>query len=108
MRYSRAELHRWEPAQPVRENSNRPGEMGRAIRIPPEDEAKQKKLFEINQFNLMASDMIALNRSLKDVRAVGCKSKKYPEHLPQTSIVIIFHNENRLDFYCFRIFSEFL
>ncbi|XP_029461370.1 polypeptide N-acetylgalactosaminyltransferase 13 isoform X2 [Rhinatrema bivittatum] len=52
-----------------------------------------KELFKINQFNLMASDLIALNRSLPDVRLEGCKTKTYPDDLPNTSIVIVFHNE---------------
>lgn len=48
-----------------------PGEMGRAVNIPKNDQEKMKELFKINQFNLMASDMIALNRSLPDVRLDG-------------------------------------
>uniref|UniRef100_A0A668A9I5 Polypeptide N-acetylgalactosaminyltransferase n=1 Tax=Myripristis murdjan TaxID=586833 RepID=A0A668A9I5_9TELE len=70
-----------------------PGEMGKAVNIPKEDQEKMKELFKINQFNLMASDMIALNRSLPDVRLDGCKTKVYPDDLPNTSIVIVFHNE---------------
>lgn len=49
--------------------------------------------FKENEFNLVASDMISLNRSLPDVRHPGCKSKRYPTKLPTTSIVIVFHNE---------------
>ena len=45
-----------------------PGEMGKPVRIDKEKEAEMKEKFKINQFNLMASDMIALNRSLPDVR----------------------------------------
>ncbi|KAJ7345743.1 hypothetical protein JRQ81_001693, partial [Phrynocephalus forsythii] len=48
-----------------------PGEMGKAVLIPKDDQEKMKELFKINQFNLMASDMIALNRSLPDVRLEG-------------------------------------
>ncbi|KAL4608974.1 polypeptide N-acetylgalactosaminyltransferase 13-like isoform X4 [Arapaima gigas] len=70
-----------------------PGEMGKAVVIPKESQEKMKELFKINQFNLMASDMIALNRSLPDVRLDGCKTKVYPDDLPNTSIVIVFHNE---------------
>ncbi|XP_043269571.1 LOW QUALITY PROTEIN: polypeptide N-acetylgalactosaminyltransferase 5-like [Venturia canescens] len=92
-RYSQTELHRWRPARPVRENKNSPGEMGKQVLIPPKDEGEMKKLFELNKFNLMASDMIALNRSLTDVRNDACKSKKYPKYLPDTSVVIIFYNE---------------
>uniref|UniRef100_A0AAQ4PEN4 Polypeptide N-acetylgalactosaminyltransferase n=1 Tax=Gasterosteus aculeatus aculeatus TaxID=481459 RepID=A0AAQ4PEN4_GASAC len=70
-----------------------PGEMGKAVNIPKDSQEKMKELFKINQFNLMASDMIALNRSLPDVRLDGCKTKLYPDELPNTSIVIVFHNE---------------
>lgn len=83
----------WRPAKVVKENKGMKGEMGSAVRIGPEDELKQQELFKLNQFNLMASDMIALNRSLKDVRLEGCKSKRYQKLLPDTSIVIVFHNE---------------
>lgn len=48
-----------------------PGEMGKAVIIPKDEQDKMKELFKINQFNLMASDMIALNRSLPDVRLDG-------------------------------------
>ncbi|XP_043930770.1 polypeptide N-acetylgalactosaminyltransferase 13 [Protopterus annectens] len=70
-----------------------PGEMGRAVLIPRKDQEKMKELFKINQFNLMASDLIALNRSLPDVRLEGCKTKVYEDDLPTVSIVIVFHNE---------------
>ena len=48
-----------------------PGEMGKAVNIPKDSQDKMKEMFKINQFNLMASDMIALNRSLPDVRLDG-------------------------------------
>uniref|UniRef100_A0A8C7I0P1 Polypeptide N-acetylgalactosaminyltransferase n=1 Tax=Oncorhynchus kisutch TaxID=8019 RepID=A0A8C7I0P1_ONCKI len=70
-----------------------PGEMGKAVVIAKDEQEKMKELFKINQFNLMASDMIALNRSLPDVRLDGCKTKVYADDLPDTSIVIVFHNE---------------
>ncbi|KAB0361202.1 hypothetical protein FD754_005358 [Muntiacus muntjak] len=53
------------------ENQEGPGEMGKAVLIPKDDQEKMKELFKINQFNLMASDLIALNRSLPDVRLEG-------------------------------------
>ncbi|KAG1929984.1 polypeptide N-acetylgalactosaminyltransferase [Pimephales promelas] len=70
-----------------------PGEMGKAVIIPKDEQNRMKDLFKINQFNLMASDMITLNRSLPDVRLDGCKTKTFPDELPNTSIVIVFHNE---------------
>jgi len=50
-------------------NPNGPGEMGKAVVIPKEKEEEKKEKFKINQFNLLASEMIALNRSLPDVRS---------------------------------------
>ncbi|XP_039188160.1 polypeptide N-acetylgalactosaminyltransferase 1 isoform X2 [Crotalus tigris] len=70
-----------------------PGEMGNPVAIAKEDQEKMKEMFKINQFNLMASEIIALNRSLPDVRLEGCKTKLYPDNLPTTSVVIVFHNE---------------
>ncbi|XP_074192598.1 polypeptide N-acetylgalactosaminyltransferase 13 isoform X1 [Rhinolophus sinicus] len=77
----------------ISRNQEGPGEMGKAVLIPKDDQEKMKELFKINQFNLMASDLIALNRSLPDVRLEGCKTKVYPDDLPNTSVVIVFHNE---------------
>ncbi|KAG9471935.1 hypothetical protein GDO78_022135 [Eleutherodactylus coqui] len=77
----------------ISRNQEGPGELGKAVLIPKDEQEKMKELFKINQFNLMASDLIALNRSLPDVRLEGCKTKVYPDELPNTSIVIVFHNE---------------
>ncbi|KAG8191949.1 hypothetical protein JTE90_007744 [Oedothorax gibbosus] len=83
----------WSPVVVNSNPSHWPGEMGRAVVIPPEEEELRKEKFKLNQFNLLASDRIALNRTLPDVRAEGCKGKEYAPKLPSTSIVIVFHNE---------------
>ncbi|XP_031507122.1 polypeptide N-acetylgalactosaminyltransferase 13 isoform X1 [Papio anubis] len=83
----------WAFGAVISRNQEGPGEMGKAVLIPKDDQEKMKELFKINQFNLMASDLIALNRSLPDVRLEGCKTKVYPDELPNTSVVIVFHNE---------------
>ncbi|XP_002738977.1 polypeptide N-acetylgalactosaminyltransferase 1-like [Saccoglossus kowalevskii] len=72
-----------------------PGEMGQPVIIPPEEEELKKEMFKINQFNLLASNKISVNRTLPDVRIDGCKKKIYPpsQKLPTTSIIIVFHNE---------------
>lgn len=72
-----------------------PGEMGKPVMIPLDRQAESKEKFKINQFNLVASDMISLNRSLPDYRMDACKRKSYPPNseLPDTSVVIVFHNE---------------
>ena len=56
---------------PVVHPKNGPGEMGKAVVIPPDLEEKKKEMFKINQFNLLASDMVSVNRSLPDVRMDG-------------------------------------
>ncbi|XP_063586078.1 polypeptide N-acetylgalactosaminyltransferase 5-like isoform X1 [Penaeus indicus] len=91
--YPPEELQKWVSRPPVPEHPGLPGEMGKPVRTPPGQEALMKEKFKLNQFNLLASDSISLNRSLPDVRLEGCKTKKYPPLMPTTSIVIVFHNE---------------
>lgn len=52
-------------------NLDAPGEMGKPVIIEPEFQEEAERLFRINEFNLMATDRIALNRSLPDVRPKG-------------------------------------
>ena len=66
--YMKSALKQWEPAPVVGKNKGMPGEMGKAVQIPKDREDEKKEKFKINQFNLVASEMIALNRSLSDVR----------------------------------------
>ncbi|XP_025834127.1 polypeptide N-acetylgalactosaminyltransferase 5 [Agrilus planipennis] len=91
--YKPQQLYRWRPAPSVTPVKGLPGEKGKPVIIPAEEEGLMKEKFTINQFNVMASDIISLNRSLPDVRLEGCKDKTYPKLLPSTSIVIVFHNE---------------
>lgn len=84
---------RWEPAMYKANPLSWPGENGKGVNIPKEEENLKKEKFKLNQFNLLASDRIALNRSLQDVRMEACRSKSYPKYLPTASIVIVFHNE---------------
>lgn len=86
-------LRIWSAAATVPRQSGKHGEMGKAVKIPSDKEEEKKEKFRINQFNLLASEMISLNRSLQDVRLPACKSKTYPSRLPTTSVVIVFHNE---------------
>ncbi|XP_011874103.1 PREDICTED: polypeptide N-acetylgalactosaminyltransferase 3 isoform X2 [Vollenhovia emeryi] len=70
------------------------GKNGEPVVIHPKDFYKMQQLYQINRFNLMASDKIPLNRSLPDVRKKKCISR-YANlgYLPKTSIIIVFHNE---------------
>lgn len=52
-----------------------------------------KKMYRAENFNVMASNMISLQRSLEDMREPECKAIEYPARLPKASVIIIFHNE---------------
>ncbi|VDM65115.1 unnamed protein product [Strongylus vulgaris] len=70
------------------------GEQGVAVAVPAEKTAEKDKRFLENQFNVMASEMISVNRSLPDYRSAECQAQVYQkENLPKTSIIIVFHNE---------------
>ena len=71
VKYKKTELKRWRPAPTVLPEGSLPGEHGKAVHIPASKQALMKEKFKLNQFNLMASDMISLNRSLSDVRLEG-------------------------------------
>ena len=48
-----------------------PGEMGRPVYIAKDEQTLMREKFKLNQFNIMASDKIRLNRTLPDVRMEG-------------------------------------
>ncbi|XP_029677921.1 N-acetylgalactosaminyltransferase 7 isoform X2 [Formica exsecta] len=43
--------------------------------------------------NMVCSDEISLSRAIPDTRPAECKHWNYPEELPRTSVIIVFHNE---------------
>uniref|UniRef100_A0A8D8SF33 Polypeptide N-acetylgalactosaminyltransferase n=2 Tax=Cacopsylla melanoneura TaxID=428564 RepID=A0A8D8SF33_9HEMI len=70
------------------------GRNGVPVNLPSHLHSKAQQLYQINRFNLLASDRIPLNRTLPDVRKTKCKTKVFnTEYLPKSSIVIVFHNE---------------
>lgn len=46
----------------------RAGHNGQPVVTPPRDLLEMQQQFQINRFNIMASDKIPLNRTLPDVR----------------------------------------
>ncbi|XP_045137958.1 putative polypeptide N-acetylgalactosaminyltransferase 10 isoform X1 [Portunus trituberculatus] len=71
-----------------------PGEQGQAYILPPNLAAERDQLYRVNGFNARASDDIALNRSLQDLRHPKCRDKKYLTKLPRASVIVPFHNEH--------------
>uniref|UniRef100_A0A8L8KSH1 Polypeptide N-acetylgalactosaminyltransferase n=1 Tax=Heligmosomoides polygyrus TaxID=6339 RepID=A0A8L8KSH1_HELPZ len=69
------------------------GENGAGVALPDELTAIKDKRFKENEFNVVASEMISVNRSLPDYRSSECQAKVFREDLPKTSIIIVFHNE---------------
>lgn len=73
-------------------NNNR-CELGTAFKPTDGEKAEMEELMKKHNFNFLASEKISLHRSLPDSRFDACKSLVYPEKLPTTSVIIIFHNE---------------
>ncbi|KAJ8731538.1 hypothetical protein PYW07_004702 [Mythimna separata] len=80
-------------------SDNAPGELGKPVILPKtgiSDDAKQavSEGWKKNAFNQYVSDLISVRRKLPDPRDEWCKVPgRYLEDLPQTSVVICFHNE---------------
>lgn len=92
--YDESNIYSWsEPHQSTNITRQGIGEGGSGF-VPSADlKALMEKLLKEENYNLLASDMISLHRSVPDTRPEQCKNLSYPEKLPNTSVIIIFHNE---------------
>ncbi|XP_043202413.1 putative polypeptide N-acetylgalactosaminyltransferase 9 isoform X3 [Amphibalanus amphitrite] len=74
-----------------------PGEQGKPVVLPKNLTAEQQKLvdkgWKDNAFNQYVSDMISPHRTLPDVRDDKCRENQYNAKLPDTAVIICFHNE---------------
>lgn len=70
-----------------------PGENGEAhvLRQDQQNDADQSE--SEYGMTIACSDEISLDRSVLDTRLKECKHWDYPEDLPSTSVIIVFHNE---------------
>lgn len=91
--YEKWDLYQWKEPNEKTFNSLGIGENG--IGFVASDEMKElmEKMYKENNYNLYASEMMSLHRSLPDSRNDECKILSYPERLPKASVIIIFHNE---------------
>ncbi|XP_055629133.1 N-acetylgalactosaminyltransferase 6-like [Toxorhynchites rutilus septentrionalis] len=72
-----------------------PGEHGKPFKLTLADDVKiNEKLYKQNGYSAIVSDMIALNRSVPDIRHPLCRKKHYLQELPSVSVIIIFYNEH--------------
>ncbi|XP_038563990.1 polypeptide N-acetylgalactosaminyltransferase 10-like [Micropterus salmoides] len=83
----------WHDYEAMRRDAARSGngEQGKPFPLTEIDQVDQA--YRENGFNIYVSNRISLNRSLPDIRHPSCKQKLYAEKLPNTSIIIPFHNE---------------
>lgn len=92
--YDESHLHGWtEPLPPIKHRKSSHGENGTKFIVPEHMKPLMQELQEKHKYNLLASQMISVNRSLPDMRYDECRDLSYPEKLPTTSVIIIFHNE---------------
>ncbi|XP_029431358.1 N-acetylgalactosaminyltransferase 7 isoform X2 [Rhinatrema bivittatum] len=87
-------LGNFEPKEPEPQGVvDGPGEAGKQFVLGPEyKESIQASIKEFG-FNMVASDMISLDRTINDLRDEECKNWFYDENLLTSSVVIVFHNE---------------
>lgn len=70
LKYVAESLHSWEVPPPVVQGSAKEGhgEQGKAVVIAPSKKKEMDEKFKEHQFNIMASDIISVNRTLADSR----------------------------------------
>ncbi|KFP24537.1 Polypeptide N-acetylgalactosaminyltransferase 10, partial [Colius striatus] len=83
----------WHNKEAIRRDSERVGNGEQGKPYPMTDAERVDQAYRENGFNIFVSDKISLNRSLPDIRHPNCRNKLYLEKLPNTSVIIPFHNE---------------
>lgn len=74
----------------------RPGDNGSKFELDSIEGIDINKVEDLKReygVNMVASDYIPMDRVVPDIRHPECKYWHYPEKLPSTSVVIVFHNE---------------
>ncbi|XP_017168336.2 polypeptide N-acetylgalactosaminyltransferase-like 6 isoform X1 [Mus musculus] len=83
----------WHDYESIQRDALRSGKGEHGKPYPLTEEDRDDSAYRENGFNIFVSNNIALERSLPDIRHANCKHKMYLERLPNTSIIIPFHNE---------------
>ncbi|XP_042614291.1 N-acetylgalactosaminyltransferase 7-like isoform X3 [Cyprinus carpio] len=87
-------LGNFEPKEPEPQGvQGGPGEGSKQFVLGPEYKDSVQASIKEFGFNMVASDMISLDRTVGDLRHEECKYWHYDENLLTSSVVIVFHNE---------------
>ncbi|RZF44444.1 hypothetical protein LSTR_LSTR002217 [Laodelphax striatellus] len=84
-------LGNFEP--PATKPKEGPGEQGKAHNLRDDQQNDASQSLSEYGMNMACSDEISLDRSIPDIRMPECKHWDYPQNLPKTSVIIVFHNE---------------
>lgn len=84
---------RFEKARSRPSDIQGPGEGGEAVILTPEEQAEADNRFAKETFNVIASNKMAMDRRIRDLRPKDCEAVKFGEEMPDASIVIVFCNE---------------
>ncbi|XP_061659269.1 polypeptide N-acetylgalactosaminyltransferase 10-like isoform X1 [Syngnathoides biaculeatus] len=83
----------WHDYNAIKRDASRVGNGEQGKPFPISEADRVDLAYRENGFNIYVSDRISLNRSVPDIRHTNCKQKLYAEKLPNTSVIIPFHNE---------------
>ncbi|CAB3406863.1 unnamed protein product [Caenorhabditis bovis] len=89
---------KWEDEAAYEREKSRtgPGEWGAPVKLPNDKEIEKEALalYKANGYNAYISDLISVNRSIKDIRHPKCKQMTYSSKLPTVSVIFPFHEEH--------------
>lgn len=85
-------LRSWSETIPL-VNKSSPSKHVRTSTPSAAEKVREENLRKKHNYNAYASKKTPLRRSLPDLRIPECQRLSYPEELPTTSVIIIFHNE---------------
>jgi len=74
-------------------DKNGPGEYGKPYHLPLNMQNLGLDSEMEYGMNIAVSDVISYEREIPDTRLKECRHWNYPEDLPKTSVIIVFHNE---------------
>ncbi|XP_078534050.1 polypeptide N-acetylgalactosaminyltransferase-like 6 [Lissotriton helveticus] len=83
----------WHDYENIQKDAFRSGKGEHGKPYPLSEEEQDDTAYRENGFNIFVSNNLPLDRSLPDIRHPNCQRKLYLEKLPNTSIIIPFHNE---------------